>query len=208
MIEPGHMLGVDLMEPFPRSSQSHEYLMVVVDYCSKWVELYPLRSAKTHIVNILIKEIFTRWGAPTYLVSDRGPQFTAQLLNDACKHWGVIQKSTTAYHPQTNINERTNRTLKAMISSYVKDNHRQWDRWLSEFRYAINTAWQESTGLTPAEIALGRKLKGPLERLIRNPPNPDHMAYSTVERQSELIEQVKEKTSQAQERQARYYNRR
>ncbi len=209
VVEPGHMLGVDLMGPFPRSSQSHKYLMVVVDYCSKWVELFPLRSAKTHIiVNILIKEIFTRWGTPTYLVSDRGPQFTAQLLNDACKHWGVIQKLTTAYHPQTNITERTNRTLKAMISSYVKDNHRQWDRWLSEFRYAINTAWQESTGLTPAEIALGRKLKGPLERLIRNPPNPDHMAYITVERQSELIEQVKEKTSQAQERQARYYNRR
>ncbi len=78
-----------------------------------------------------------------------------------------------------------------MISSYVKDNHRQWDRWLSKFRYAINTAWQESTGLTPAEIALGRKLKGPLECLIQNPPNTDHMAYSTVESQSELIEQVK-----------------
>ncbi len=121
---------------------------------------------------------------------------------------GVIQKLTTAYHPHTNITERTNRTLKAMISSYVKDNHRQWDRCISEFRYAINTAWQESTGLTPAEIALGHKLKGPLERLIRNPPNPDHIAYGTVERHRELIEQVKEKTRQAQERQARYYNRR
>ncbi len=63
-----------------------------------------------------------------------------------------------------------------MISSYVRDNHRDWDKWIPEFRYAINSAWQESTGLTPAEIALGRKLKGPLERLIRKPPNPDHVA--------------------------------
>lgn len=95
-----------------------------------------------------------------------------------------------------------------MISSYVQDNHRQWDRWISEFRYAINTAWQEITGLTPAEIALGRKLKGPMERLVRTSPKPDHVAYGTVERQRELFEQVKEKTTQAQERQARYYNRR
>ncbi|GAA6086488.1 piezo-type mechanosensitive ion channel component 2-like [Tachysurus ichikawai] len=101
--------------------------------------------------------------------------------------------------------KRTNQTLKAMISSFVKDNHRQWDRWMAEFRYAINTAWQESTGLT-AEIALAHKLKGPLEGLIRNPP--DHMAYSTVEMQRELFERVKEKTSQAQQRQAKYYNRR
>ncbi|GAA6086487.1 uncharacterized protein LOC113114602 [Tachysurus ichikawai] len=80
------MLGVDLMGPFPKSTQTNEYLMVVVDYCSKWVELFPLRSAKTHlIVNILVKEIFTRWETPTYLVSDRGPQFTAQLLNETCK---------------------------------------------------------------------------------------------------------------------------
>ncbi|GAA6092608.1 uncharacterized protein LOC113656971 [Tachysurus ichikawai] len=83
-----------------------------------------------------------------------------------------------------------------------RDNHRQWDRWMAEFRYAINTAWQESTGLIPAEISLGRKLKGPLEGLIRNPPNPEHMAYGTVERQSELFERVKEKTSQAQQQQA------
>ncbi|GAA6084432.1 protein turtle homolog B-like [Tachysurus ichikawai] len=53
---------------------------------SKSVEVFPLRSAKTHVIaDILVKEIFTRWGTPTYLVSDRGPQFTSQLLNATCK---------------------------------------------------------------------------------------------------------------------------
>lgn len=69
--EPGYMLGLDLMGPFLRSSKLNEYLLVIVDYCSKWVEVFPLRSAETHvIVDILIKEIFTRWGTPTYLVLD------------------------------------------------------------------------------------------------------------------------------------------
>lgn len=201
------MLGVDLMGPFPRSPRSNEFLFVLVDYYSKWVELFVLWSAKTHLItNILVKEMFTRWGAPAYLVSDCGPQFTAQLLNDICKRWGVVQKLTTAYHPQTNLTERINRTLKTMISSYVHDNHRGWDKWIPEFRYAINSAWQESTALTLAEIALGRNLKGPLEWLICKPPNPDHVAYSTVERQKALLDQ--EKTSQAQERQGKYYNKR
>lgn len=106
VVEPGYMLGIDLMGPFSRSSQQNEYLLVVVDYCSKWVELFPLRTAKApHIAKILIEEIFTRWGTPAYLVSDRGTQFTSQLINSVCKQWGVVQKLTTAYHPQTNLTE-------------------------------------------------------------------------------------------------------
>lgn len=63
VVEPGHMLGIDLMGPFPRSSKLNEHLLVVVDYCSKWVELFPLRVAKTpQIARILVDEIFTRWG--------------------------------------------------------------------------------------------------------------------------------------------------
>jgi len=124
--EPGYMVGIGLMGPFPRSVKLNEYLLVTVDYCSKWVEVFPLQSAKTPLItNILIKEIFTRWGVPTYLVSDQGPQFTSQLLNATCRQWGAIQKLTTAYHPQTNLTERVNRTLKVMIASYVKDNHRK-----------------------------------------------------------------------------------
>lgn len=155
VIEPGHMLGVDLMGPFPKSPKQHEHLLVVVDCYSKWVELFPLWVAKApQIACILIDEIFTRWGTPVYIVSDRGAQFTLNLIKLVCKQWSVIQKLTTAYHPQTNLTERINRTLKTMIASYVKDNHRNWDKWLSEFRFAINTAWQESTGFTPADIAL------------------------------------------------------
>ncbi len=132
------MLGVDLMGPFPKSTRMNEYLLVVVDYCRKWVELFTMRSAKTPLIaNTLVKDIFTRWGTPVYLISDRGPQFTSQLLNETCKQWGVIQKLTTAYHPQTNLTERVNRVLKTMIASYVRDNNQKWDRWVVEFRYAI-----------------------------------------------------------------------
>ncbi len=127
------------MGPFPRSTKQNEHLLVIVDYCSKWVELFPLRAARApQIAQILIEEIFTRWGTPAYLVSDRGAQFTSNLISLVCKQWGVIQKLTTAYHPQTNLTERVNRNLKTMIASFVGNHHRLWDRWLPEFRFAIN----------------------------------------------------------------------
>lgn len=58
--EPGHTLGMDLMGPFPTSKKQNTYLLVIVDYYTKWVEMFPLRDAKTQkIVNILWEEILT-----------------------------------------------------------------------------------------------------------------------------------------------------
>lgn len=205
--EPGYMLGVDLMGPFPKSKKGNIFLLVVVDYFTKWIELFPLRDSKTpRICQILKDEIFNRWGVPKYLLSDRGPQFLSQLLIDLCRSWGVTQKLTTSYHPQTNLTERVNRTLKTMMASYVGENHKEWDMWLAEFRFAINNAKHETTNRTPAELTLGRPLKGPLERLIHYSPDPSQSSYSIIERQHQLAEEVKQSVRKAQLRQARYYN--
>lgn len=83
------MFGIDLMGPFPRSKKANLYLLVVVDYYTKWVEIFPLRDSKTPcLVKILREKIFTCWGVPQYLVSERGAQFTSTLLSDLCKTWG------------------------------------------------------------------------------------------------------------------------
>jgi len=156
---PNELLGVDLMGPFPRSSHQHEYIMVVVDYYTRWVEIFPMRTATaSSITRILRTEVLTRWGVPEYILSDRGSQFVSSIFQELCAQWKVMPKLTTAYHPQTNMTERVNRTLKCMIASYVEDNHRKWDTYLPEFRFALNTAVQETTGLTPAEFQVGRKL--------------------------------------------------
>lgn len=63
--EPGYMLGMDLMGPFPKSKKGNVYLFVIVDYFTKWIELYPLRDSKgQRLCKILREEIFTRWGVP------------------------------------------------------------------------------------------------------------------------------------------------
>lgn len=100
------------------------HLLVVVNYFTKWVEVLPIRDSKTHrICKILQEEVFTRWEVPKFLLrTDCGPQFLSQLMEDLCKRWG-IRKLNTSYHPQTNLSERVNRTIKTMIASFVGESH-------------------------------------------------------------------------------------
>lgn len=205
----GEMIGVDFMGPFPLSQKRNTVLMVVVDYYTRWVELFPLRDAKTPRVCAILKdEIFTRWGVPAFMVSDRGPQFTSQVMSSLCQSWGVGQKLSTSYHPQTNMTERVNRTLKTMIASFVGQHHQDWDKWLPEFRLAINSVTHETTGVSPASLMVGRHIKGPLERLISVTPSPSTLQYTTIHRQHMLQKLVHRHTGLARARQARYYNER
>ena len=203
----GEALGIDLMGPFPRSKKGNTMLLVTIDYYTKWVEMFPLRDGKAQRLSAVLKdEIFTRWGVPEFLISDRGPQLTGGVFDDLCKAWGVKHKFTTSYHPQANLTERANRTIKTMIASFVGDQHNKWDQWLPEFRFAVNTALHETTGRTPAELTMGRMIYGPLERMLASPPMPTQPAYSLLERQQAMVREVKRRVGVAQARQAKYYN--
>uniref|UniRef100_A0A3B3V397 Integrase catalytic domain-containing protein n=1 Tax=Poecilia latipinna TaxID=48699 RepID=A0A3B3V397_9TELE len=186
-------IGVDLMGPLPRSKNGNKYLLVIIDYFTKWIEVFSLKESKAQkITSILKNEIFTCFGVPQELVSDRGPQFTCPEMEN--------------YHPQANLTERSNRTIKTMIASFVGEHHSNWDQWIQEFRFAINAAQHETTGRSPAELTLGRPLKGPLERIIGHSPSPQQTPYKLLDRHKEMTEQVKRKIGLSKVRQAKYYN--
>lgn len=205
---PNEMLGVDVMGPLPKSTKRHEYLLVFVDYFSRWVELFPMRQATAQtIAEIWRREVLTRWGVPDYILSDRGTQFVSALFTELCAKWNVTHKLTTAYHPQTNMTERVNRTLKCMIASFVEDNHKGWDLYLPEFRFALNTGVQETIGMSPAELHLGRKLQSPLDKLLHGQNlSPSGPSYDVVHQLSQLQRKAKENCKRAQARQLRSYN--
>lgn len=105
------------------------------------------------------------------------------------------------------MTERVNRTLKYMIAAYLDENHNKWDQYLPEFRFAINSAVQETIGMTPAELQLGRKLHGPMDKLLqgKNLP-PDGPAYDVVHCLTQLQFKAIENSKKAHARKTRNYN--
>nr|XP_009802268.1 PREDICTED: uncharacterized protein LOC104247843 [Nicotiana sylvestris] len=91
--------GIDFMGPFPYSN-GHTYILVAVDYMSKWVEAITLPSNDAKVVVSFVKKhIFTRFGTPRVLISDGGTHFCNKLLNNVLAKYGVKHKVSTAYQP-------------------------------------------------------------------------------------------------------------
>ena len=106
--------GVDFMGPFP-SSKENEYILVAVDYVSKWVEALPCVKADANAVKRLFKEtIFPRFGVPRVVISDGGKHFINRQFQQLMGSYGVRHKVSLSYHPQTNGQvEVSNREIKS-----------------------------------------------------------------------------------------------
>lgn len=93
--------GIDFMGPFPPSS-GYTYILVAVDYVSKWVEAQATRTNDHKVVlNFLHESIFTRFGSPRAIISDGGKYFCNHPFRVLLKKYGVVHKVGTTYHPQT-----------------------------------------------------------------------------------------------------------
>ncbi|KAK6162957.1 hypothetical protein DH2020_002798 [Rehmannia glutinosa] len=103
--------GIDFMGPFP-SSSGYQYILLAVEYVSRWVEAIPSQTNYAQVVmRFLKKNIFTRFRTPRALISDGGSHFVNKLMSKLLEKYGVRHKVELAYHPQANGQaEAANRT--------------------------------------------------------------------------------------------------
>ncbi|GJT36607.1 reverse transcriptase domain-containing protein [Tanacetum coccineum] len=107
--------GIDFMGPFP-SSRGNKYILVAVDYLSKWVEAKALPTNDARVVCKFLKSLFARFGAPRAIISDRGTHFCNDQFAKVMLKYGVTHRLSTAYHPQTSGQvEVSNRGLKRIL---------------------------------------------------------------------------------------------
>ncbi|GJX75463.1 reverse transcriptase domain-containing protein [Tanacetum coccineum] len=107
--------GIDFMGPFP-SSRGNKYILVAVDYLSKWVEAKALPTNDARVVVKFLKSLFSRFGAPRAIISDRGTHFCNDKFARVMSKYGVTHRLSTPYHPQTSGQvEVTNRGLKRIL---------------------------------------------------------------------------------------------
>ncbi|GJX88832.1 reverse transcriptase domain-containing protein [Tanacetum coccineum] len=124
--------GIDFMGPFPKSHK-FEYILVTIDYVSKWAEAKSLPTNNARVVINFLKKLFSRFSIPKALISDRGTHLCNKQMEKVLKRYGVHHRFATAYHPQTSGQvENINRALKRILKKTVKDNPSVWSRKLND----------------------------------------------------------------------------
>nr|GFA98834.1 reverse transcriptase domain-containing protein [Tanacetum cinerariifolium] len=132
--------GIDFMGPFP-SSKGNKYILVAVDYLSKWVEAKALPTNEARVVVKFLKSLFSRFGTPKAIISDRGTHFCNEKFLRVMAKYGVTHRLSIAYHPQTSG---------------------QSDK-LEDALWAFRTAYKTSIGCTPYRLVYGKACHLPLE---------------------------------------------
>ena len=122
-----YVWGIDFMGPFP-SSFGYIYILVEVDYVSKWVEALPCKAADHRVVLKFLKEdIFSRFGVPKAIINDGGSHFCNKPFEILLTKYGVKHKVPTLYHPQTSGQvELANREIKTILMKVVNSNRKDW----------------------------------------------------------------------------------
>ncbi|XP_065023311.1 uncharacterized protein LOC135649130 [Musa acuminata AAA Group] len=105
--------GLDLLGPFPPASGQRKYIIVRVDYFTKWVEAEPLATTTEYQIEKFVwKNLVTRFGLPRAIITDNGPQFSSRRFQEFCVDHGIQLRFSSVAHPQTNgLAEVTNRTI-------------------------------------------------------------------------------------------------
>ncbi|GJR55738.1 reverse transcriptase domain-containing protein [Tanacetum coccineum] len=141
--------GIDFMGPFP-SSRGNKYILVAVDYLSKWVEAKALPTNDVRVVCKFLKSLFARFGAPRTIISDRGTYFCNDQFAKVMLKYGVTHRLSTAYHPQTSGQvEVSNRGLKRILERTIGENCASWSDKLDDALWAFRTAYKTPIGCTP-----------------------------------------------------------
>lgn len=211
--EPWTVVSTDLMGPFPRSSQGFIYIVVFVDLFTKQIEATPLRRATAETVDDAFrKNVLYRWGAPEVVVCDNGSQFDSTIFRHLCDGYGIRIQFTPPYHPQANPTERYNRTFKGIIRSFVSEHQKDWDKFLPEFCWAMNTTINETTKFAPAFLNYGRHPKPPAtlrqieeEPLQITPGDPKKLA-NRFHKLKDIYDAVSRYMMESNQRQKRHYD--
>ena len=212
---PFQQWGLDILGPLPMGKGQCKFIIVAVDYFTKWAEAEPLATiTEQKIRNFVWQAIICRFGVPTALVSDNGKQFDNAKFRDFCAELGIKNYYSSPAHPQSNGQaEVTIRTLKAALKTKLEDLKGGWVEYLPEVLWAYRTTQKSATRETPFALAFGTEAVAPVEVRITSPriklaseEQNDEALRLNLELLDEKREQVLQRTEEYQRRTAKYYN--
>ncbi|OMJ20132.1 Transposon Tf2-11 polyprotein [Smittium culicis] len=169
---PFNTWGVDVAGPLPRSIKGNKYIIVGIDYFTRWPVAKATKEINSRSIQGFIEEeIIRNFGTPKKLVTDRGTHFVNKGIVNFLKTAKIELETVSAYRPMGNGQvERTIQTLKQILRKNCFGNSERWDEYIWKSLLAMRTSNNRTIGRTSVEMVYGMKLMTP-ELWDRSNPN-------------------------------------
>lgn len=209
---PYQMISMDFVGPLTRSTLQNTVILVVTDWFTKFVSLFPMRDSKaSKVVQRLENQIFLEYGVPEIVIMDNGKQFISKELMSLFDRYRVPKIwYNSYYHPQNNFTERYNRTLGNCLRAFSQEEQRHWDANIGKIQLALRTAVHSVTGYSPFYLNHGRQYigSGNEYKELRDDVNVSPSKYAShLEKFAAIAEEVQERMKKAYKRNKKNYDR-
>jgi hypothetical protein len=164
-VGPFAKLGIDFMTCHPHSAWGHGYIIVAVDYFTKWAEAMPTfdNTGKT-VALFLFNHVIARFGVPQAIVIDHGSHFRNFMMSEITEKLGLRHDNSTPYYPQANGQvEAINKVLIIMLRWMIGIHKTSWHTMLFSALWAYRTSVKSATGFTPFRLVYGVEAILPIE---------------------------------------------
>jgi len=156
--KPWDTIAIDIVSPKEVSAEGYTKILTVLDTFSRWVLAIPLRKANAEeIGQALFRHVFTQFGKPRKVLSDKGTEFVNRALENVIRKWNIENINTGGYQPQANPVERYHRFLNESMTMLCTVHGSNWPEYLPAAVFAYNSSTCESTGFTPFELVFCAK---------------------------------------------------
>jgi len=186
---------MDLITDLPPADGFDSILVMVDQGLTKGVILIPCNKTITseQTGNLLLENLYKRFGLPDKIISDRGPQFTSNSFKELLKILGIKSALSTAYHPQTDgTTERMNQEIEAYLSIYCTSYPEDWPKALHLMEFTHNNRRHADRMKTPFELMFG-------ESPITLPLSFENTKYPAVEDRMKTLIKNREEALAAHE---------
>ncbi|KAL3740381.1 hypothetical protein ACJRO7_021632 [Eucalyptus globulus] len=159
------MWGIDVIGPInPKASNGHRFILVAIDYFSKWIEAASyVNVTARNVVKFIRRDIIARYGVPEAIVTDNGTNLNNKFIDELFSKFKIKHLNSSPYRPQMNgAVEAANKNIKKILAK-TAENYRDWHDRLPFALMAYRTSIRTSTGATPFSLVYGMEAVLPVE---------------------------------------------
>ncbi|CAN1285112.1 Transposon Tf2-6 polyprotein [Linum perenne] len=181
--------GMDILGPFPEASGKRKYLIVAIDYFTKWIEAEATASITAkQVEKFTFKHIISRFSIPHSIICDHGTQFDCQSFQTYCQGYKILLRFASVAYPQANGQaEAANKLILRGLKRRIEGKKGTWVEELDHVLWAHRTIYKTSTGESPYTLTYGSEAVLPVEITI---PSVRLNSFDPEENEQSLIHNI------------------